>query len=118
MPSSGFVPRREAWQVRMYTGTFIKDLLSAVEKAEKVAAARRFEYQQLRIESSDDGGGKDLQSEQLAQSLGLSPADRNLGLFLVIHPELVGTLKPRDDFANSIDVDYVRAVSAPEKISI
>ena len=118
MPSSGFVSPGEAWQVCMYTGTLIKDLLFAVEKAEKSAAARRFEWQQLAKESSDDCAGKDLQSEQLAQPLGLSPADRNLGLFLVVHPELVGTLKPRNDFADSIDVDYVRPVSAPEKIRI
>ena len=91
--------------MRMYTGTLIKDLLSTVEKAEKSAAARQFEYQQLGIEPSDDGGGEDLQSEQLAQPLGLSAADRNLSLLLVIHPELVGALKPWDDFANSIDVD-------------
>ena len=40
-----------------------------------------------------------LQSEEFAQAFGLSPADGNFGLFLVVHAQLVGTLEPGDDFA-------------------
>ena len=68
----------------MYTGTLIEDLLFAVEKAEQSAAARRSE-RQLFVESFAECAGKELQSEQFAQPLGLSSADRDLSLLLVVH---------------------------------
>ncbi len=69
----------------MYTGTLIKDLLSAVEKAEEVAAARIREATHPLIESDLNYAGRELEPEKFAESLGLSAADRDLSLFLVVH---------------------------------
>ena len=91
----------------MYKGTLIADLLLTVEQAERAALPHMQGQRDVR---------NPLQTEQLAQALGLRPADRNLGLFLVVHPKLVGALEPRHDFADVIDVHQVRAVRAPEQV--
>src|SRR6059058_4954385 len=59
-----------------------------------------------------------LQSEQFAQPFGLGAAYRDFGLFLVVHPKLVGALKPGDDFLDAIDIYQKRPVGAPEEIGI
>ena len=55
-----------------------------------------------------------LKPEQFAQALGLSPTDRNLGLLLIIHPQLVRALEPGHNFFNSIDIHQKGAVRTPE----
>src|SRR5579872_2111260 len=102
----------------MYTGTLIHDLLRMVEHAENFSRAMGLE----RIEPDGAGvidefcdySGEALESEQLTQTLRLRPADRNLGLLFVIHPQLVGTLEPGDDLTDTVDIHEVRAVGAPE----
>ncbi len=69
----------------MYTGTLIKDLLSAVEKAEEVAAARLGEATHPLVESEANYVGRDLEPKQFAEPLSLRAADRDLSLFLVVH---------------------------------
>jgi hypothetical protein len=101
----------------MYTGTLIQDLLSTVEKAEQ-AVARRLKSALSPFVGDAISQEAELEPKQFTQSLRLSAADRNLGLSLIIHPELVGTLEPRDDFADAIDVDDVRAMSSPKKIRV
>jgi len=56
--------------------------------------------------------------EQFPQALGLSAANRNLGLLLVVHSQLIGTLEPRNDFANAVDIHQVGTVGSPEKIRV
>ena len=58
------------------------------------------------------------QVEQFPQAAGLGAAHRNLRLFLVVHAQLVGALKPRDDFADVIDVNQKRPVRPPKQIRI
>jgi len=102
----------------MYTGTLIQDLLRTVENAEKFSRMMRPE--RIELDSADssneisDYRGEALKPEQFAQPLGLRPADRNLGLLFVIHPQLVGTLEPGDDLADTVDIHEVRAVGAPK----
>jgi len=52
-------------------------------------------------------GYERLESEKLAQALGLGAAYGDLGLLLVIHAELVGTLEPGDHFLDSIDIHEI-----------
>jgi hypothetical protein len=74
----------------MYTGTLISDLFAVVERAEQFS--RRME--QARVEQTKLPIGEAicecrtgaLQTEKLPQSLCLRPADRNLGLLLIVHP--------------------------------
>ena len=56
--------------------------------------------------------------EQFPQALGLSAANRNLGLLLVVHSQLIGTLEPWNDFANAVDIHQVGTVGSPEKIRV
>src|SRR5579871_1267521 len=97
----------------MYTGTLINDLL--------VAAARILRAKTHGNEAADLYGSENeiaragwSESEKFAQALGLSTADRDLSLLLVVHPKLVRTFEPGNDLANAVDVDQVGAVSAPE----
>lgn len=109
---------------KMYSGTLISDLLTLVERATKRAKA-------LQMQSTNPlPRGAELQasvchctsesseSEQFPEALGLSAANGNLGLLLVVHSQLIGTLEPGNDFANPVDVHQVRAVGAPEKIRV
>jgi hypothetical protein len=92
----------------MYKGTLINDLFAAVEGVE--TSARPSQSQNTatrtsRITSAESASRKEgLQSEQLPQSPGLSAADWNLSLLLVIHAQLVGALEPRDDLADPVHV--------------
>ena len=62
--------------------------------------------------------GTPLQPEQLAQAFGLGAANRNFGLFLVVHAELVRALKPGNDFLDPIDIDQIRTMSTPKQILV
>ena len=97
----------------MYTGTLIRDLLIAVDRVRDSLSGQG-------TRSSSENNSESLpaelrlESEQFTQALGLGAADGNLGLFLIVHPQLVGTLEPGDDFADAIDVHEVGAMSAPK----
>ena len=97
----------------MYTGTLIQDLLIA---AERVRDSLRAQGTRSFCEIASDSLALELCSEpeQFAKALGLGTADGNLGLFLIVHPELVGTLEPGNDFADAIGVDEVGSVRAPK----
>jgi hypothetical protein len=58
------------------------------------------------------------EAEKLAQALRLGAADWNLALLLIVHAQLIRTLEPGNDFANSVDVHQVGAVSPPEQSRI
>jgi hypothetical protein len=125
-------------ELHLYTGTLIKDLFAAVERAEHRAQQRsvqqRSEQGAQQAAASRSGEGlnrqrteefkteaacraipKNLEPEKLPQTLGLSAADWNLALLLIVHAQLVRTLEPGYNFANSINVHQVGAVSPPEQ---
>lgn len=103
-------PRLLSGDAEMYTGTLIQDLLRTVESAEKFSRALRPE----RFDASARGTDEASEPEQFTQPLGLRPAHRNLGLLFVVHPQLVRTLEPGDDLADTVDIHEVRAVGAPK----
>ena len=92
----------------MSSGNLIRDLLDIVERVSTASESSQSK------ENESSSGAKHSETEQFSQTLGLSPADGNLSLFLVVHPKLVGTLEPGDDLANSVDIDQVRAVGPPK----
>jgi len=118
----------------MYTGTLITDLLAAVERAETFASQPQPESprpQSPSLESKNSPassveaqadvfqpGRASLEPEQFPQPFGLSAADRNLSLLLVVHAQLVGALEPGNDFADTVDVHQVGAVGPPKKIRV
>ena len=125
-PPSGAVLTPFHWsseqKVWMYTGTLINDLFGLVEKVEKYARSSPPQDANAgaghaALHAGRDGNASS-ESEQLAQALGLGPADRNLALLLVVHAQLVGTLEPGNDFANAVDVDQIGAMGPPEKIRV
>jgi hypothetical protein len=63
----------------MHSGTLINDLFAVVERVEMFAKRR------LGAAASAQCS----ESEQFPQPFGLSAADRNLGLLLVVHAQLV-----------------------------
>lgn len=97
----------------MYTGTLIYDLLMV---AERVRDSLTCPQTRSLGEVAADGAAlePDSETEQFAQALGLGTADGDLGLLLIVHPELVGTLEPGDDFADTVDVHEVGTVRTPE----
>src|ERR1700693_2231271 len=106
----------------MYSGTLIDDLFSVVERVESFGKARRGEGANSRLGCAKPAlssySPETSKSEQFPQSLGLSPADRNLGLLLVVHAQLVGAFEPGNDFADAVDVHQVGAVGPPKKIRV
>jgi hypothetical protein len=98
----------------MYSGTLIEDLLSTAERILSVAKYQSRDMARRILSKPGVAGDPDLQSKQFAQSLGLGTTDGNLGLLLVVHPKLVRTLEPGNDFADAVDIDEIRSVSAPE----
>ena len=92
----------------------INDLFAAVERAQAGARTPRAEAQP----NSGYRAGEKSESKQFPQPPGLSPADWNLGLLLVVHAQLVRALEPRNDFADAVDVHQVRTVRPPEKIRV
>lgn len=108
---------------RMYSGTLIEDLLALVDRvssrnqpAEIRAADSRAIHAAPHSVCRDSS--EISEPEQFPQAPGLSAADRNLGLLLVVHAQLVGTLEPRNNFADAVDVHEVGAVRPPEKIRV
>ena len=106
-----------------HDGKLIKDLMAAVEKAEQAASlnsaadcSAAFSNQDSTLEKNSQPAGEPIGSEpeQLSQPLGLGPADRNLALLLIIHSQLVRTLKPGHNFANPVHIDQIRPVGPPE----
>ena len=59
-----------------------------------------------------------LQAKQLPQALRLRPADRQLGVFAIVHAKLVGALEPGQDLLDPVDVHHVRAMGSPEEVGI
>jgi len=109
----------------MHKGTLIDELLAEVERAEARAAehpSAALHFDTPRVEPGNNNFSyckqERLQSEEFPQALRLSTADGNLGLFLVVHPQLVRAFEPGNDFANAVDIDQVGTVSAPEKIRV
>jgi hypothetical protein len=126
-------PFENTRELDLYTGTLIKDLFASVEKAEQAAVARSRQgltpqsmgaknREATNTEAMDlanrGPGGVTSEAEKLAQPFCLRPADWNLALLLIVHAQLVGALEPGDDFANTIDVHQVRAMSPPEQARI
>src|SRR5580693_872604 len=108
----------------MYSGTLINDLFAAVERAHperthlELAHAKPAcaDSRSLGVEPHADAchcASQSSQPEQFPQPPGLSPADWNLCLFLVVHAQLVRALEPRNDFADAVDVYQVGAVGSP-----
>src|SRR5271169_315675 len=108
----------------MYTGTLITDLFSEVERAENFARRSSPEGANGRApgatadSDSEHSRKKTSETEQFPEAPGLSPADRNLGLLLIIHAQLVRTLEPGYDFTDAVDVHQVGAVRPPKKIRV
>lgn len=102
----------------MYTGTLIHDLLRTVENAENLSRTMRAErIEPASADSADDTCAclsKGSEPEQFTQTLRLRPADRNLGLLFVVHPQLVGTLEPGDDLTDTVDIHEVGTVGSPK----
>jgi hypothetical protein len=104
-------------ELHLYTGTLIKDLYAAVERAEHSARSRSSEDSRSRAVSAGERCAETSQSqpEEFPQTFGLSPTDWNLALLLIVHAQLVRAFEPRHDFADSIDIHQVGAVSPPEQ---
>jgi len=110
------------------TGTLIKDLFASVETAEQTAASRSGKSLSLQAaeeiktgtacRTNHSSASSNSETEELPQTLGLSAADWNLALLLIVHAQLVGTLEPGNHFANTVDIYQVGAVSPPEQARI
>ena len=120
--------RSSRTEIHSYTGTLIRDLFASVERAEQTAALRSGKSlsfqaaEEIKTETAcrtnHSSASRNSETEELPQTLGLSAADGNLALLLIVHAQLVRTLEPGYDFANSINVHQVRAVGAPEQSRI
>ena len=111
------------WE-KMYSATLISDLLTLVERATRRARALQMRSPNPRPRGAEPQANvchctsEGSESEQFPEALGLGAANGNLGLLLVVHPQLVGTLEPRNDFPNAVDIHQVGAVGPPEKIRV
>ena len=98
---------------RMYTGTLIHDLLIVADRVRNSLRHQgTISFSGMPSEAMAIEPGSE--PEKFAQALGLGAADGNLGLFLIVHPQLVGTFEPGDDFADAVDVHEVGSMSAPK----
>ena len=92
----------------MYTGTLINDLFDAVERAEKSTQPSQPQGTSRRaapiVSANPPVKNGCSEPEQFPQTLGLSPADGNLGLLFIVHAQLVGALEPGHDFADAVHV--------------
>jgi hypothetical protein len=109
----------------MHKGTLIDELLAAVERAETRVAEHPSDPPHFSTPRVEPGNNdfcyckrEGLQSEEFPQALSLRTADGDLRLFLVVHPQLVRTLEPGNDFTNAVDIHQVGAVGAPKKIRV
>jgi hypothetical protein len=120
--------RSSRTEIHSDTGTLIRDLFASVERAKQSAASRSGKSLSFHAAEEIKTGSacrtnhstasRNSETEELPQTLGLSAADWNLALLLIVHAQLVGTLEPGYDFANSINVHQVRAVGTPEQSRI
>src|ERR1039457_7162166 len=107
----------------MYSGTLINDLFAAVERAETFARLRQLRNPDSRTSRAEAQAQachcsrKRSEPEQFPQPFRLSSANWNLGLLLVVHPQLVGAFEPGNDFADAVDVHQVGAVRSEEHTS-
>ena len=104
----------------MYTGTLINDLFAAVERTEssvKTLGLVDSTCQPQYLPPSSDAR-RNLKAEEFAHTLGLSPADRDLSLLLIIHAQLIRPLEPRDHFADPVDIHQVGAMCPPKQVRI
>ena len=108
------VQRSDGFSKAMYSGTLINDLFAIVERTYTAARMHSAEPEPNVCHCTNESS----ESEQFPQPLGLSSADWNLSLLLVVHAQLVRALEPRDDFANAVDVYQVGAVRPPKKIRV
>jgi CRP/FNR family transcriptional regulator len=108
--------RRDGMYKVMYSGTLIDDLFAAVEREQNSAAARQIKLTEAYTAASRTPNLS--KPEQFPQPFRLSPAHGYLGLLLVVHAQLVGTLEPGNHFANAVDIHQVGTVRAPEKICV
>src|SRR6202451_4828857 len=56
--------------------------------------------------------------KEFPQALGLSAADRDLSLFLIVQAQLVRALEPGNDFFDPVNVYQVRSMGAPKQIGV
>src|ERR1700743_2418750 len=64
------------------------------------------------------GRGAALEIEQLAESLRLSPAHRNLRLLRLIHTQLITGLEPRNHLPYVLNIHHIRPMHTPELLRI
>ncbi len=104
-------------ELHLYTGTLIKDLYAAVERAEHSAGSGSSGDSRSRAVRASERCAETSQSQpkEFPQTFGLGPTDWNLALLLIVHAQLVRAFEPRHDFADSIDIHQVGAVSPPEQ---
>jgi hypothetical protein len=106
---------------QMYEGTLIRDLFALVEGAERDVPTQPTDAEsvaQLDKRIEEVSASVPSQSEKLAEPFGLSAADRDLGLLLVVHAQLVGALEPGNHLADAVDVHDIGTVSAPEEFGV
>ena len=94
----------------MYSGMLINDLFAAVERAETFARLRQLRNPDSRTSRAEAQAPachcsrKSSEPEQFPQPFRLSPANWNLGLLLVVEPQLIRALEPGNDFFDPIDI--------------
>jgi len=95
----------------MYTGRLIEGLLDTAERVRTAARVRQSQSVAPAAlgesEVEREPGWVGLESEELTKPFGLSAADRDLGLLLVVHSQLVRALEPGHDFPDTVDVHQV-----------
>ena len=94
----------------MYTGTLIDSLMETADRV-RHSAGRANQGMDLEkrahAEEQAESGVAASQSEEFAKALCLGAADGNLGLLLVVHPQLIRTLEPGYDFPDAINVHEI-----------
>src|SRR5690348_9884329 len=102
----------------MYTGTLIADLLETAARVRRRLRESESDNSNFLEEGNESLPYEVSESKQLPQPLGLSAADRDFGLFFVVHPQLIRALEPGNDLTDSIDVHQVGTVGAPKQICV
>jgi hypothetical protein len=121
VPSSGIHNDRLQMDVyvRIYTGSTILDLFDLVERAERSSrwqkpAAETSVGHAATVEDTAAFTKEVSETEEFSQTSRLRAANRDLSLFLVVHPQLIGAFEPGDNFADAVDVHEVGAMSPPK----
>jgi hypothetical protein len=107
----------------MHSGKLINELFALVETIQNSAKLSRTQNADSRLSRADLQADlfcsrETSESEKFPQSLGLSPADRYLGLLFIVHSQLVRALEPGNDFADAVNIHQVGAVGPPKKIRV